>query len=152
MDKRLLIILIVLGVVIFLVGVGVGVISQKQSPSNTNQVNNSQTNNDAGLVSLAKTLKSTPINSIGVFGTVTNISGKAITVESKNDSVKVKVANDAKIFNFVQTTVAGKTTSSQKAGVFGDIKVGSNVSMGAKITADNTLEVSSVVIFPVVQK
>jgi hypothetical protein len=144
MDKKILIILIVAGVVIFVVGGGIGVAYQKQT-SGTIQNNTA----DVKLVNLAKIIKSTPISSIMAFGAVTKISGKTITLLYKKENINIKIRDGAKIFKLVQAKDAnGKMTSTQKPAVFGDIKVGDNLNVGVKIASSNTLEGSSVVIFP----
>lgn len=95
---------------------------------------------DAGVVKEIKALNSEVISSILIYGEVSQISDRAITLTYRADELEVVVGENAKI-----SVVAEGPLKESK---FSDIKVGSRLSIEAGINSDGRLEASSVVILP----
>lgn len=137
-----MVILVIVAAIIFAAGGGLGYILQKNPGSSSGA--------DGGaLATLGTTLKSKAINSISAFGNVTNISGRTVTLTYNKETIQIKMRDDAKFYTFVQTKdpKTNKTISKQQAAKFTDIKIGDNLNVSVKITADNKLEGSSAIIF-----
>jgi hypothetical protein len=135
MEKKNLIILIILGFIIFILGGGLGILYQQQKEVLPSK--------DILKVQAVQTLSSKVIPSIAAFGTVTNISGRNLTLVSGNDSLTVKISDGAQIFLPATTTTDknGKVvTSPQQAVSFSEIKNGNNVSVNLKLLPDGQIE------------
>lgn len=128
MDRSSFISLLVVGVILFLVGAGVGVYYQMQKGSF----------GDAAV----RALSSKVIPSIVAYGQVTNISGRNITLSHNGDSLTIPVATDAQVSSF-----ASGLTAEQDVG-FGDVKKGDYINISVKLSADGSMEGRAVIILP----
>jgi hypothetical protein len=141
MDRKNLVILIIVAIVFFVVGGGVGVMYQNQMgvvPAN-----------EAPKIQAVQTLSSKVIPSITAFGQVSSIEGKDVTLTFGGDSLKIKVRDDAQIYLPATSTTDqnGKpVTSAQQTAKFSDIKVGDNVSVNLKLLPDGQIEGQMVII------
>lgn len=137
MEKKNIIISIIIGLVVFAVGGGCGVLYQQQAAEN----------------SLIKILTSKAVPSIIAHGEVTNISGKKITVSYLGDSVTVEIAENAGIYSFSLLADGKNTNSAQQKVDFNVIKKGDNLNIALRLLPDGTLSGQSVIInnMPAVQ-
>ena len=144
MNKNLTISLIIVGIIIFAVGGGLGVLYQTRK--NAPQVENSQPINPA-----IKNLSSKVIASINSSGQVSKIEGRDITLISSGESLTIKAKEDALIFSFIQVPPAkkgGAPTITQQKTELKDIKNGDNLMMNLKLLSDGQLEAQSITILP----
>jgi flagellar basal body-associated protein FliL len=141
MNKTSLTILIIVGVVIFLVGGGLGILYRTQNPSEKYQK----------LETAVATLSSKAVPSIAGYGQVTNIDGKNITLSYSEDSLTINISEKAVIYSFVASAPAknGATSGTQKEVEFNAIKKGDYVNIGLKLSPDGTLQGETVIILPV---
>jgi hypothetical protein len=141
MDRKNLVVLIIVAFVFFGLGGGLGVLYQNQMgvvPAN-----------EAPKIQAVQTLSSKVIPSITAFGEVSSVEGKDITLTFGGDSLKIKVRDDAQIYLPATSTTDqnGKpVTSAQKTAEFSDIKVGDNVSVNLKLLPDGQIEGQMVII------
>ncbi len=145
MDKKISIILFVIGAIFFVLGGGLGILyqSQKDVPLPPKEI---------VKIEAVQILSSKVIPSITAFGQVTNIEGKNITLTFGGDSLKVKVRDDAQ-FYLPATTTKDKDNkpiiSPQQTAKFSDIKIGNNVSVNLKLLPDGQIEGQVVIILGV---
>lgn len=141
MDKRNLTILVIVGVIIFLVGGGLGVLYRTQNPSEKYRK----------LETAVATLSSKVVPSIAGYGQVTSIDGKNITLSYGGDSLTINISEKAVIYSFVASTTAknGATSGTQKEVEFSAIRKGDYVNIGLKLSPDGTLQGETVIILPV---
>jgi len=142
MSIKGVIVLIVLAIVVFVFGVGLG---STVSKPKTGTGQSSQ---------IVKDLSSKVIPSVSAYGTITNLSGRNITLSYQGDSIMIPITADAKIFSFITTPVTKTTTASQTIGkpiTFSDLKIGNTASITIKILPSDNIEGNSVVVLPAVQ-
>lgn len=137
MNIKNLVISIIIGLVIFVVGGGVGVLYQqkKEPPAAPIRI--------SGENSLVKILNSKVIPSIAAYGQVVNINKRNITLISGNEDFTVKINDVAPVYYFV--------ASAQKSAKFEDIKRGDTVRVELKFLSNNQIEGYSVIIIPPTQ-
>lgn len=136
MNKAFLVILsVVIILVSFGLGAGVGVFYQMQK--NAPQINKAE--------EVIKKLTSKALPLIVVYGQIINIEGKNLTVSFNGESVDVKINENATISMF-STDSQGK--SSQQNFVFNQIKIGQTVSVNTKVSLDGQLQGEAITIFP----
>lgn len=137
MNIKNIIILIVAGVLIFLIGGGLGILSQTQSK--VEKVKTETVNNLASKV----------VSSIVAYGQVKNISGRDITLSNLGDDLVISVANNAPVYAF--TTVKSKTgvvSQVQQVVGFEIIKIGDKINSTIKLLSTGKFEGESVIILP----
>lgn len=131
---------IVLGLVVFAVGGGVGVLYQQQKEAPATQAQSGTEN------SVLKILNSKVVSSIMASGKVTGIDGKNLVLTAENTSIKVKIMEETQISSFTSGDGVNKKTV-QKNVRFEDIKVGDNLSVNFRLLKDGQIEAQSVIIF-----
>jgi hypothetical protein len=130
------IVIIVIGAVVFIVGVGLGIFYQAQADSM--QVTKTET---------ANALSSKVIPSIVAYGTVTKIDGNNITLTAQGDTLTVAVSPDAKVISFSST--AGSTAApTQKDASFSDVRTGDSINIAVKVMPDGQIQGQTVIILP----
>lgn len=137
MDQKNLVIFAVIGLVIFIVGGGLGILYQSKNPAQVVKIQ------------AVQTLSSKVIPSITAFGQVSNIDGKNITLSFGGDSLTIKIRDDAQVYLPATSTTDknGKPViSPQQTAQFSDIKKGENVSVNLKLLPDGQLEGQLVII------
>lgn len=135
MNKASLVILVIIGVLLFLVGGGLGIFYQAQK--------------DASQIKKAETidiLSSSVIPSIVAYGQVTKIQGRNITLTFDNESIIVPIAQNAPVYSFNQS--AGQASSVQKQGDISQIKSGDYLNISIGLSQDGKIEGATVVILP----
>ncbi len=135
------IILIILAVVIFALGAGAGVFYQmfKDAPKLD------AADKMAGIV---KGFSSKMASSIVMYGTVSEVSGRNVTLAYAGDSITVAIPDSAKIYTFASASADSKITSTQLPAQFKDIKKGSNLNVNLKVFNDGKMEGQTVFIMP----
>lgn len=91
------------------------------------------------------------ISSIIVFGKVTNISGRTITLAVESENLQVSIKEGAQIYSFTApVSVDGKMSGvpKQEVAEFKNIKIGDNLNINMKMLADGQAEGFSATIFP----
>ena len=137
-NKKQLIIFIIVGVLLFLIGGGLGVISTMQSQpvqTKTKTVNS---------------LSSKVISSIVTYGQVKNINGRDITLSNLGDDLTISIASNAQIFSFTNSSngKTGVVAPTQQIVKFENIKIGDSANVVMKLLPSGQLEGSSVIILP----
>lgn len=134
MDKKQLITLIVVSVVLFLLGGALGVLLQGQmGPQKTK-------------VAAVQSLSSKAISSVVAYGQVDSINGRDITLSNLGDSLTVSLLDNAQVYSF--TTQKGSTAPVQQTLKFENIKVGDKVNVAVKLLPTGQMQGSSVIILP----
>ncbi len=105
---------------------------------------NSKFKNAKANAEAVKILSSKAVVSTVVYGQVTGINGKVLSLNYNGEDVNIAVKQDAVVYALNQTG----TGSSQQAAKFEDIKQGYNVSINLKILSDGQLEGQTVFILP----
>jgi len=94
-----------------------------------------------------KALTSKTIASIAIFGEVTNISDRTITINYAGENLDIRVKEDAQIYCFAPVIPNGKEVSTnvpeEGKAEFSDIKVGSRVNAIIQILSDGKVETNS---------
>ncbi|MGD0576647.1 MAG: hypothetical protein ABSA74_01050 [Candidatus Staskawiczbacteria bacterium] len=141
-NKSKLVILIIVGVALFLIGGGLGIVSTQKGSQRTK-------------IEATNSLSSKVVSSIIAYGQVKNIDGRNITLSNLDDNLTISIADNAQVYSFT-TPVAGKnggTAPVQQTVKFENIKIGDNVNVAIKLLPSGQLEGSSVIILPLpVQK
>jgi len=124
---------IILGLVIFVVGIGVGIFYQisKDAPRIKK------------VTEAIKQLASKAIPSVIAYGQIINIEGRNLTVSFDGENVTVKIREDAAVTSLIPD-VQGKT--SQQNITFSQIKKGETVSINTKILPDGQLQGDSIMV------
>ncbi len=133
-KKEQLAISIIAGILIFALGIGLGIIYQAQNKAQIKK-------NEA-----VKSLSSKTISSLTAYGKVSKIEGKNITLSSLGDNLAVPMADSAKVYSFNDNS--GNNSAPQKAVSFEDIKVGDSVNITMKLLQDGQMQGLMVVILP----
>lgn len=138
MDKKQLITLIVVGVLLFLIGGAVGLLYGMQGGSR------------GAKVEAVNNLSSKVVSSIVAYGQVAKIEGRNITLSYLGDNLEVFITDTARIYSLTpaSTGKTGTVAPVQKTVDFGAIKVGDSVNVVLKLSANGKTEGSSVIIFP----
>jgi len=159
MSKISLIVLsIALGLVIFIVGGGMGIVYQSQMETENLTVKENTPKEDIAkevivnvtdkdCVSLVKVLSSGVISSITANGTVTNISGKNITFKFGNTLVTMATTNDTRFFSLSGVINNGKTITETKTSQskisLKDIKIGDNINLNINVSSDGIPQIKT---------
>jgi len=148
MEKKFLTILIVVGIVAFVLGGGLGMfLQQQQATSMLKPENNPK-------IKAVQLLSSKVVPSITAYGQVSNISGRNLTLTFGGDSLTVKIRDNATVFLPASTTTDSKgkqVTVPQKTVEFSEIKKGDNVSVNLTLSADGQMEGQMVVVLQAVK-
>lgn len=142
MEKQTATLLIIIAAVAFIVGGGLGVFYQKQAVK-------ALTPEDTAKIDAVKILSSKAIPPITAYGKVAKIEGRVLTIEHVGDSIDVNVKDGAQVYFPASTATSDdgkKITLPQQAAVFGDIKVGNNVSINVKLLPDGQIEGQIIII------
>jgi hypothetical protein len=137
MNKIVLTSLIIfLGLVIFVVGGGVGIVFQTQK--------------DALELEKSKLITSKLVTGVAVLGKVTKISERNVTLSSENESIIVNIedsANMLSLFNQGQDINSVEKATSM-AIKFQDIKIGDYLNVNGLINQDGIIKATTVIIPP----
>jgi hypothetical protein len=142
MDRTSLVTLIIVAVIIFVIGGGLGIAYQAQK---------GVTGGAANAQAVVKTLSSKVVPSIIAYGTVSDIQGKTITLAYGTDSIKVPVTDGAQVFTFTQSTDP-KVAPTQTKTDFSKIKKGDSLNVSLKLLPTGELQGVSVIILPAAGK
>jgi len=161
MSKISLIVLsIALGLVIFIVGGGMGIVYQSQMETgNTAAIEKCTAKEiivdvtEKDCVSLVKALSSSVVTSVAAHGTVINIEGNNITLKTNKDSVIFSFAKNVQISSFsfpssseeTGKTISPTNTAEQKKSI-GDIKIGDVLNIDVNILSTGSLEIKTATI------
>lgn len=138
MSTGKIILSIVVILIVFLIGGGAGIMYQAQKTiTPTTQV---QT-----IPPIVKQLSSKVVPSIAVYGKVTDINGRNVTVSYDTDNITIKIKDGAPVVSFVTDS---KGVSKQQTSDFSQIKKDSNINISCKFLSDGTLEGETVIILP----
>jgi len=144
MNKNLIIVLLVIaGLIFFVIGVSVGVVykTEKDAPL---------LEKSEKMTEAVKKLSSKAITSIIVYGEVTNIENRDITLAFANESLTVSVKENSQIFSF--TPAEGGASPNQRTAEFKDIKKGDFLNVSLRLLADGQLEGVMAIILPPVSR
>ena len=128
-----IVLLIVILLVIFVIGAGLGIFFQMQKDAPKIK--------SANL--LINTLSSKAVPSIVAFGKVTSINGKNITLSFNGGSVTIKI-NDNAVVSSMSANAQDKSAP-QKI-TFSQIKIGDTLNISIKVFSDGQLLGQSVII------
>ena len=158
MNKILIFLLIIIGVIIFTVGGGgLGILYQKQKDAS--QIEKLQAR-ESVLNSVVKRLSSKLIQSIASYGKVSKIEGRNVTLTFEGESLTIKVREEALIFSFTQTlgrSLTGEAAPLKKGDTvittrqkveLKDIKLGDDLGINIKLLPDGQLEGQFITIVP----
>ena len=136
MNKPLSIILVIVAIVVlFVVGMFVGINYQTQKTSA--QIKQAQV-----ALDLVKKLNSKVVSSVIVYGNVAKISGSLVTLNFGKETMEFDIPDSAKISIFKSTAKAGLK----------DIEKGQRLNMITNVTPAGELVIKSIVIYPVTPK
>ena len=140
MNKLFIIfLLIILGLVIFALGGGLGIMFQTQKTATQIQETSVQLSKTQQKTdSLGKELSSNVIP-LHAIGSVTKIDGMNITLNSNGDTVVIPISSTALIFSY-GSSASGVAQAPAQSTQFQDIKIGDYLSINLKVLSDNTLE------------
>lgn len=127
---------IIIGVVTFVVGAGLGIFYQSQ-------IDAPQLANFTAIKAVFKNLSSKAVPSILAYGQVTNIEGRNLTLSYSGDSVSIAISDSANINSFVKDS---NGVPSQQKIDFSQIKNGDTLNISVKILPNGQLEGQSVII------
>lgn len=136
MDKKQVLILVLSCLVLFLLGISLGITIQA---------------NNRGAVKKAEAvnnLSSKVITSITAYGKITKIDGKKITLSNLGEDLSILMQDKAKIYSF-NVSEKSNVAPTQKEVGFGDVKVGDSVNVVMKLLSDGQMQGSSLIILPV---
>ncbi len=158
MNKILIFLLIIIGVIIFTVGGGgLGILYQKQKDAS--QIEKLQAR-ESVLNSVVKRLSSKLIQSIASYGKVSKIEGRNVTLTFEGESLTIKVREEALIFSFTHTlgrSLTGEAAPLKKGDTvittrqkveLKDIKLGDDLGINIKLLPDGQLEGQFITIVP----
>ena len=133
MNKAILVVFVIIGIIIFAVGVTLGIFYQIQKDAP-----------ELLKAAALEKLSSAVVPSIVAYGQVTSISGSEITLSNAGDSLTIFIASDANVSSF--STNQGSPLE-QKVG-FAEIKTGDYVNISVKLSSDGQMEGDVVIILP----
>lgn len=133
MDQKFWTVAIVLALIFFVLGGALGMWYQVQRDSVL-----------AGKAGVMDTLSSKLVISMVVYGEVSKIDGRNVTLTFGGQKMTLNVGNNAKIYSFISSTPTPGAT--QQTVPFDQIKVGSKLNAAVAFTPDGSLSVQSVII------
>jgi hypothetical protein len=149
MEKKgisnITILLIVGGIVVFAVGVGLGVLYQSQKDAKSPVMQKA-----IKIQPTINALTSRTIQSIVVFGQVQKINGRSLTINYAGDQIVTNIGTGAQIFSLSSTKdpkTGNLISGAPKLVSFINIKPGQNVTVTLKMLDSGLLEGESVYIF-----
>ena len=140
MDKKNLIIILVVALVSVIVGGALGMFLQsaKDAPAILTAEK---------LQPVVKSLSSKVVPSIMAFGQVEKIDGRKITITYNKETLEVPFKDSAIIYTFNPPTTTSKTDKPGQIKVsFSEIKVGDNLSVTVKLLPEGVISGESAVI------
>jgi len=143
MDRTSLITIVIVAVIVFIIGGGLGIAYQSQKGVTTGGAVSAQ--------EVVKTLSSKVVPSIIAYGNVSDIQGKNITLSYGTESIIVAVTDNAQIFTFTQSADP-KVAPTQTKTDFSKIKKGDSLNISLKLLPTGELQGISVIILPSVVK
>ena len=136
MEKRIVILIVILCLLSFILGGGLGFFYK-------DQISVSQTSN----TEVIKNLSSEMVTSIMVYGKVSGINGRTMTLSYNDKTMVLEVGNDAQIYSLVSQTVSNSAINEQLKS-FDDVKVGDSVNVALTMPSEGVFNVTSIVILP----
>jgi len=137
MSKINLVILVIIGILIFVIGGGIGLTYKTEESIDS--------------ASLPEALGSKVITSIMASGEVTSIDGKIISLVSEGESLAIKIRDDATIYSFKSYLATEGSFPIQEEISFQDIRKGDVIDIRAIALPSGQLEGLSIVIPPINQ-
>jgi len=137
MNSAKIILSVVVLLVVFLLGGGLGVMYQPQRVNVPQQI--------SATSPIVQELSSKLFPSIIAYGKITAISGNSLTLTYSGSSATINVKSGAPVYSFA-TDKTGK--SSQQKVDFSQIKKDDNVNVNSVLLTDGTLQGQSVIILP----
>lgn len=135
-SKSLAAILIIAGLIIFVVGIFAGFYFEGSSKNSASSQQNLGA--EANLVGV---LKSSMVSSIIMFGKVQSVVGSTIIIQYDGQTISVAVGGGAKIYSIDPAKGGAQQTAS-----LSDIQPGDNIELNNKITNNDGLVASAVII------
>ena len=136
-DTKKILIFIIIGLVVFAVGGGAGVLYQQEKEPPAAQLEKEDF--------VKKALSSKLIPLITAYGLVSDINGKDIILTSGGDSIKIKIRNDAPVYLF-------ESLPDQKKGRLEDLKKGDSISVNLKFLENSQIEGLAIVLIASAKK
>jgi hypothetical protein len=134
MNKKQLVFLIVIGVLLFVLGGALGVAyDMNKTPQQIK-------------VKTVNSLSSKVVSSIVAYGRISHIDGRIITLNNFGEDLVVSIPDNAKIYSF--TIPSGTKTPVQQAATFGSVQLNQNVNVNLKLLPSGQFEGSSIIILP----
>ena len=128
-------------IIIFVIGLGAGFVLRSQTKT---EIIKEQTINN---------LASKVISSVAVYGQITKVQGRDVTLNNLGDNLTITLADNAQIYAFkIAPAVKGSKTVSaptQQKASLADLKIGDKINAVIKILDDGQLQGSSLVILPI---
>jgi cell division protein YceG involved in septum cleavage len=148
MNNKIIVLVVVLVILAALAGFGGYWLGLEKSKA-MNKNNMDMLSSSMDMLSLLKSSTVVPVNN--AFGTVTDISGRNITLSSGVNKLTVAITPDAKIFRYA---LVGKPTeglqkvSAPEPATFEDIKLKDNLNVTIKILGNNQVQGTTAYILP----
>lgn len=133
-SGKTVLLLVISGLVIFVLGFGLGIFYMSKSAKVAEAEKIKPTIN---------ILSSKVVQTATAFGAVKKIDGRNITLSYAGEEATISVKNDAQVFSSVPVNGVAKISQA----IFGDIKIGDNVSITFNIGSDGKVEGNGVYIF-----
>jgi hypothetical protein len=130
-DKKQLSILIVMGILIFLAGGALGIISENQKIPTQK-------------IETANNLSSKVISSIVAYGEVKSVNGRNIVLSNLGTDLTIRIAENAPVYSFA--TRSGSAAPVQQTVKLSDISKGDKINIALKVLPIGQMEGTSVVI------
>lgn len=140
--NKILTIIVVLAIAIFVVGSVVGWTAKTfyKAESLEDVVKNAS----AEQIKVADMMKLNAVSSIRIFGKVTSILGRTVTMAYNKETMQIAINNDAVVFSIDYN----QPKPTQKKSEFKNIKVGDSLNVGLKVTDKYQIQGTSVIIYP----
>lgn len=142
--KKQILLLIIGALVIFVVAGVLGIYYQQQRMTSQILV---QQESAQKMQAVVKALSSNMVNSLSVYGQVTNINGQDLILTFAGDIIAVHIKDNAPISSFASASAGG--VASQPQVKFSDIKNGNSLTIELKVLPDGQLEGQSIIVAPV---
>ena len=138
MARKNLVILIIIGLVVFVVGGGVGVMYQKSKTASVLPEENP----------VYKILSSKLIPTITAFGKISSINGNDIVLSSGDETLNIEMKDSAPVYIFDSSVDLGNglSTPSQKIVNVDVLKEGQDISVNLKINKDGQISGVAIVL------
>ncbi|MGA2418024.1 MAG: hypothetical protein ABSF55_02200 [Candidatus Staskawiczbacteria bacterium] len=137
-EIKVIIILIIIGLVIFVIGAGLGVFYQTKKDA-------IQIQQDEKISAEIQSLSSDIVTAVAAYGKVVAINGRDVTLSYSGKSLTINVGENVPVTSF-SAPAKGSTQGTSQNLKFSDIKTGDNLSIALKIGQDGKLAAQTVLV------